>query len=91
VLIGADTERFGKFSVGRQLYYQAILKQFELGRPRLDLSLGDSDYKADFRVVETTLSNFTSTLSLAGAAAAFVYNHAKPLKNVLRDHVPHVR
>jgi CelD/BcsL family acetyltransferase involved in cellulose biosynthesis len=91
VLIGADTATFGKFSVGRQLYYQAILKQFELGRSRLDLSLGDSDYKADFRVVETTLSNFTSALSFPGAAAAFVYNHAKPLKNVLRDHVPHVR
>lgn len=65
--------------------------QFELGRSRLDLSLGNSGYKSDFRVVETKLSNFTSPLSLAGVAVAVVYNHAKPLKKVLRKHVPHVR
>jgi CelD/BcsL family acetyltransferase involved in cellulose biosynthesis len=91
VLIGADTEAFAKFSVGRQLYYQAILQQFELGCSRVDLSLGNTGYKSDFRVLETRLNNVTSPLSLAGAAVAFVYNHAKPLKNVLREHVPHVR
>lgn len=91
MLIGADTQNWGKFSVGRQVYYNAILDQFRRGKPCLDLSLGDSDYKAMFRVSETKLRNFSAARSMRGAAVAMVYHHAKPLKNRLSRLVPHIR
>ena len=91
LLIGADTEKWGKFSVGRQVYYHAILDQFAQGKPRLDLSLGDSGYKAMFRVVETKLRNFSGAKSIRGAAVAMIYHHAKPLKNRLSRLVPRLR
>ncbi|MDB5655982.1 MAG: hypothetical protein JWQ94_3595 [Tardiphaga sp.] len=91
VLIGSDTERFGKYSLGMQLLYRIVKLRFGAGLHRLDLGLGNTGYKSMFRVEETTLHNFTSARILAGAAISLVYHHAKPLKNLLRRLAPRLR
>ena len=91
VLIGADTERLGKYSPGMQLLYRIVKMRFDIGLHRFDLGLGNTGYKSMFRVDETTLHNFTSARSLAGAAMSLVYHHAKPLKNLLRRLSPRLR
>jgi CelD/BcsL family acetyltransferase involved in cellulose biosynthesis len=91
VLIGSDTERFGRNSPGTQIIYQIIKKRFGEGFRRFDMGLGNSGYKTHFRVDETQLRNYTRTRSLAGAAMALVYHHAKPVKNFLRKYVRNVR
>jgi CelD/BcsL family acetyltransferase involved in cellulose biosynthesis len=91
VLIGADIERFGKYSVGTQLLYRVVKLRFENGLHRLDMGLGNTGYKSHFNVQETQLHNFSLSRSLAGSAMTFVYHRAKPLKNALRRFSPHVR
>ena len=91
VLIGADTERLGKYSLGMQLLYRIVKMRFDAGLHRFDLGLGNTGYKSMFRVEETTLHNYTSARSLAGTAVSMVYHHAKPLKNVLRRLSPRLR
>jgi CelD/BcsL family acetyltransferase involved in cellulose biosynthesis len=91
VLIGADTGQFGKYSPGMQLLYRIIKLRFDDGLHRFDLGLGNTGYKSQFRVEETTLHNVTAARSLRGAALALVYHHAKPLKNALRRLSPRLR
>src|ERR1700730_16412277 len=91
VLIGADIERLGKYSVGMQLLYRIVKLRFDIGLHRLDLGLGNTGYKSMFRVEEPTLHNFTSARSLTGAAMSLVYHRAKPLKNFLRRFSPRLR
>ena len=91
VLIGADIERFGKYSLGMQLLYRIVKLRFDQGLHRLDLGLGNTGFKSLFRVEETTLHNFTSARSLAGSAVALVYHHAKPLKKALKRFSPRLR
>ena len=91
VLIGADTERLGRYSLGMQLLYRIVRMRFDTGLHRFDLGLGNTGYKSMFRVEETTLQNFTSARSLAGAALSMVYHRAKPLKNFLRRLSPRLR
>lgn len=91
VLIGADTERLGKYSLGMQLLYRIVKMRFDTGLHRFDLGLGNTGYKSMFRVEETTLHNFTVARSLRGAALSMVYHHAKPLKNFLRRLSPRLR
>ena len=91
VLIGSDTERFGRHSPGTQIIYQVIKKRFSEGFRRFDMGLGNSGYKTHFRVDETQMRNYTKTYSVAGYAVGLVYHHAKPIKNFLRNYVPNVR
>ena len=91
MLIGADTQRLGKYSLGMQLLYRIVKMRFDTGLHRFDLGLGNSCYKSMFRVEETTLHNYTVARSLAGAALSMVYHHAKPLKNFLRRLSPRLR
>lgn len=91
VLIGSDTERFGKNSPGTQIIYQVIKQRFERGYRRFDMGLGNTGYKSHFRVEETHLHNLTRARSPAGSAVALIYNHAKPVKNFLRKFVSNVR
>ena len=91
VLIGADTQRLGKYSLGMQLLYRIVKMRFDTGLHRFDLGLGNTGYKSMFRVEETTLHNYTVARSLAGVALSMVYHHAKPLKNFLRRLSPRLR
>ena len=91
VLIGADTTRLSKYSVGMQLLYRVIKLRFDAGRRRLDFGLGNTGYKSVFRVDETLLDNVTLPCSLAGSATSFIYHKSKPLKNVLRKLTPSLR
>jgi CelD/BcsL family acetyltransferase involved in cellulose biosynthesis len=91
VLIGSDTQRFGRSSPGTQIIYQIIKRRFEEGFRSFDMGLGNSGYKTHFRVEETALRNHTKTFSMAGYAMATVYHYAKPVKNLLRKFVPNVR
>lgn len=91
VLIGADTARFAKYSVGTQLLYRVIKLRFDAGQHRLDFGLGNTGYKTMFRVDETFLDNVTVSRSLAGSVTSFVYHNSKPLKNVLRRLTPRLR
>lgn len=91
VLIGSDTQRFGRSSPGTQIIYQVIRQRFGEGFHSFDMGLGNSGYKTHFRVEETQMRNHTKTFSVAGYAMASVYHHAKPLKNLLRKFVPNVR
>lgn len=91
VMIGSDIQQFGKYSIGMQLLYRVIKLRFEHGLHRLDMGLGNTGYKSQFRVEETRLHNFTSSRSLAGSMASFVYHHAKPLKTALRRLSPRLR
>lgn len=91
VLIGSDIERFGKFSIGMQLIYRVIKFRFDRGLHRLDMGLGNTGYKSQFRVEETGLENFTSSRSLAGSMVSLVYHRAKPFKRALQRFSPHVR
>ncbi|MGY4155116.1 CelD/BcsL family acetyltransferase involved in cellulose biosynthesis [Bradyrhizobium sp. USDA 4461] len=91
VLIGSDIQRFGKFSIGMQLIYRVIKLRFDQGLRRLDMGLGNTGYKSQFRVEETGLQNFTSSRSLAGSLISLVYHRAKPLKRVLGRFSSHVR
>ena len=91
VLIGSDTERFGRHSPGTQIIYQIIKKRFAEGFRSFDMGLGNSGYKTHFRVDETEMRNYTKTYSAAGYAVGLVYHHAKPVKNFLRKYVPNVR
>jgi CelD/BcsL family acetyltransferase involved in cellulose biosynthesis len=91
VLIGADTERFGKYSPSMQLLYRIIKLRFDRGLHRFDLGLGNTGYKSMFRAQETTLHNFTAARSLRGAALALIYHCAKPLKNTMRRLSPRLR
>lgn len=91
VLIGADMQRLGKYSIGMQLLYRVIKYRFDRGLHRLDMGLGNTGYKSQFRVEETRLHNFTSSRSLAGSAVSFVYHRAKPLKTALRRLSPRLR
>ena len=84
VLIGADTERLAKFSVGLQLLYRVIRMRFDAGLHRLDFGVGNTGYKSLFRVEETVLENFSESRSPAGALLTTVYHRSKPLKNALR-------
>jgi CelD/BcsL family acetyltransferase involved in cellulose biosynthesis len=91
VLIAADIENFGKFSLGVQIIYQTIQEQFAAGLRRFDFGLGNNGYKSHFRVEKTELQNFTAANNLAGASIAAIYTHAKPIKNIARKLVPHLR
>jgi len=91
VLIGSDIQRFGKYSIGIQLIYRVIKFRFDHGLRRLDMGLGNTGYKSQFRVEETGLHNFTSSRSLAGSMVSFVYHRAKPFKSALRRFSPHLR
>lgn len=91
VLIGSDTENFGKFSVGTQIIYQVIKQRFDVGFRRFDMGLGNTGYKSHFRVEATALRNYTRTRSVPGSVMAMVYHHAKPMKNFLRKYAPNVR
>jgi CelD/BcsL family acetyltransferase involved in cellulose biosynthesis len=91
VLIGSDIQRLGKYSVGMQLLYRVIKYRFDLGLHRLDMGLGNTGYKSQFRVEETRLHNFTSSRSLTGSVVSFVYHRAKPLKTALRRLSPRLR
>jgi CelD/BcsL family acetyltransferase involved in cellulose biosynthesis len=88
VLIGADIEHYGKFSLGTQIIYRVIKRRFDQGFRRFDMGLGNTGYKSHFRVEETTLHNFTASRSLAGAAVSLIYHRTKPLKNALKKYVP---
>jgi CelD/BcsL family acetyltransferase involved in cellulose biosynthesis len=91
VLIGADTETLGKYSLGIQILYQVIRIRHEQGFRQFDMGLGNTGYKSHFRVAETPVHNVTSARSLRGAAVAMIYHHAKPLKNRLRTLARNVR
>jgi len=91
VLIGADTERLAKYSVGMQLLYRVIKLRFDSGLHRLDFGLGNTGYKSLFRVEETLLDNFSIARSPAGALFTTVYHRSKPLKNALRRFAPRLR
>lgn len=91
VLIAADINNFGKFSLGVQIVYQAIQDQFTAGIRRFDFGLGNTGYKSHFRVEKTELKNFTAASNLAGIGIAAIYTHAKPLKDMVRRLVPHLR
>lgn len=91
VLIGSDTENFGKFSVGTQIIYQAIKQRFDEGFRSFDMGLGNTGYKTHFRVEATPLRNFSRSRSVSGSVMGLVYHHAKPVKNLLRKYAPNVR
>ena len=91
VLIGADTERLAKYSVGMQLLYRVIKLRFDAGLHRLDFGVGNSGYKSLFRVEEVPLDNFSVSRSPAGALLTAVYHHAKPLKDTLRKFAQRLR
>lgn len=91
VLIGVDTERLAKYSVGMQLLYRTIKLRFDAGLHRLDFGLGNSGYKSLFRVDEVLLDNFSISRSPAGALLTTVYHHSKPLKNALRRFAERLR
>ena len=91
VLIGADIDSYGKFSLGTQIIYRVIKLRFDQGFRRFDMGLGNTGYKSHFRVDQTTLHNFTRSRSLAGSALSFVYHRTKPLKNALRKYAPQLR
>ncbi|WP_424627526.1 GNAT family N-acetyltransferase [Bradyrhizobium sp. SYSU BS000235] len=91
VLIGSDIQRFGKYSIGMQLLYRVIKYRFDRGLHRLDMGLGNTGYKSQFRVEETRLHNFTSSRSLTGSVVSLVYHRAKPLKAALRRFSPSLR
>jgi CelD/BcsL family acetyltransferase involved in cellulose biosynthesis len=88
VQLGTDRDGYGKYSVGNQVYYYAMQAQFQDGQRALDMGIGNTGYKSDFRPAQTLLRNFTSSETLRGTAVAAVYHHAKPLKNVLRRLAP---
>jgi CelD/BcsL family acetyltransferase involved in cellulose biosynthesis len=88
VQLGTDRNRYGKYSVGNQVYYHTMQDQFHSGQRVLDMGIGDTGYKSDFRAIETPMRNFTSAKTIRGAAVAAVYHHAKPLKNMLRRLTP---
>src|SRR5690606_10450074 len=91
VLIQSDTDAFERSSPGIQLIYRVALMRMALGHSQLDMGLGDTGYKQHFRVATTEMRNHSRGLSPTGAAAGLIYHKAKPLKNVLRAMVPHVR
>lgn len=91
VLNGFDAEKYGKYSVGLQIIYRIIKLRFDQGFKRFDMGLGNTGYKSQFRVEETTLHNFTCSSTLSGSAFAFVYHRIKPLKNALKRYVPQLR
>ncbi|MBB6182346.1 GNAT family N-acetyltransferase [Pseudorhizobium flavum] len=88
VQLGADRDRYSKYSVGNQIYYYAMQAQFNEGQTMLDMGIGDTGYKSDFRAVQIPMCNFTSANTLKGAAIATVYHRVKPLKNMLRQLAP---
>lgn len=88
VQLGGDRERYGKYSVGNQVYFFSMQDQFTKGQGILDMGIGNTGYKSDFRAVETVMHNVTSAQTLRGAAVSTVYHHAKPLKNMLRRLTP---
>jgi CelD/BcsL family acetyltransferase involved in cellulose biosynthesis len=91
MLFTSDIENFGKRKPGLQIYYQVIQKRFAEGFRSLDMSLGNSGYKSDFKAEKTELRNYTRARSLAGSAVALVYHRAKPVKNFLKKYAPNVR
>jgi CelD/BcsL family acetyltransferase involved in cellulose biosynthesis len=91
VLIGADIDNFGKYSVGIQLLYRIIKLRFDEGMHRLDFGLGNTGYKSLFRVEETLLENITMSRSPVGAVMSLIYHRSKPLKDALRRLVPELR
>ena len=91
VLIGADIDNFGKYSVGMQLLYRVIKLRFDGGLHRLDFGLGNTGYKSMFRVEETLLENITMSRSPAGSAMSLIYHRSKPLKDALRRLIPKLR
>lgn len=91
LLFTSDIENFGKSKPGLQIYYQVIQRRFAEGFRTLDMSLGNSGYKSDFKVETTLLRNHTLARSLAGSAVALVYHRAKPVKNFLKKYTPNVR
>lgn len=91
VMTASDTGELAKFSPGLQILYQMIRQRFEAGHRRFDMGLGNSGYKTHFRVEETPMHNFTVSRTVAGKVVSLVYNHAKPVKNVLKRFVPQVR
>ncbi|MET0905467.1 MAG: GNAT family N-acetyltransferase [Tardiphaga sp.] len=91
VLIGVDTERLAKYSLGMQLLYRTIKMRFDAGLHRLDFGLGNTGYKSLFRVDEVLLDNFSVARSPAGALLTAVYHHSKPLKNTLRRFAQRLR
>ncbi len=91
VLIGADTERLAKYSVGMQLLYRVIKLRFDAGLRRLDFGAGNTGYKSLFRVEEVLLDNFSVSRSPAGALLTTIYHRSKPLKNALRGFAARLR
>jgi CelD/BcsL family acetyltransferase involved in cellulose biosynthesis len=88
VQLGTDRDRYGKYSVGNQIFYHAMDAQFQDGKGKLDMGIGNTGYKSDFRAAQTPLRNFTSAKTIRGVAVAIVYHNAKPLKNMLRRLAP---
>lgn len=91
VLIGADTERMAKYSVGMQLLFRVIKLRFDAGLHRLDFGVGNTGYKSLFRVEEVLLDNFSVSRSPAGALLTTIYHRSKPLKNALRGFAARLR
>lgn len=91
VLIGVDTDRLAKYSVGMQLLYRTIKLRFDAGLQRLDFGLGNTGYKSLFRVEETQLDNFSVARTPAGMLLTTIYHHSKPVKNALRRFASRLR
>lgn len=90
-LIGSDIDNFGRISPGMQILFRFLNQEHANGHRTFDFGLGNTGYKSHLRVDETQLTNFTRAHSMAGAAMAAVYHHAKPLKNIARKFIPNVR
>lgn len=91
VLLGCDTARLGKYSLGMQILYRVVKLRIEKGFRRFDMGLGNTGYKSHFRAEEIKLHNLTWSRSLAGSVFSLVYHHAKPIKNVLKRFTPQLR
>ena len=91
VITASNMQGFRKFSPGLQIIYGVIKQRFDEGHRLFDMGVGDTGYKAHFRVEETKLTNFTVAHSPMGAAVGGIYNNAKPMKNFLKRFSPKVR
>ncbi len=91
VITASAMDDLKKFSPGLQIIYSVIKQRFDKGHRLFDMGLGDTGYKAHFRVDETALTNFTVSHSPLGAVVSGIYNNAKPMKNFLKRFAPKLR
>ena len=91
VITASAMDDLKKFSPGLQIIYGVIKQRFDEGHKLFDMGVGDTGYKAHFRVDETALTNFTVARSPLGLAVSGIYNNAKPMKNFLKRLAPKVR